>query len=216
MPFSASDLSALTSANGFTLWHYRTDDDRATVIALGYFEPAAPQLQPGDIVIVQAADATALVPIRGGTVAGGGIIVDGSGATPALLRSATLLVDVVLAATATARAIALDPPPGIVFEATSIEAGATVTGPILQVTFALRDADGADVAPPQTVPVAAGRAAASFATPAPASGYRISAVETADPTLFALSPPFVVAPAPRLLAEAGGRLLLETGADLLL
>jgi hypothetical protein len=216
MPFNAPDLAALTSANGFTLWHYRTDDDRATVLAPGYFAPAAPRLLAGDIVIVQAADATALVPIRGGTVAGDGVTVDGSGAAPALLRSATLLADVTLAAVATARSIALDALPGIVFEQTPIAAAATVVGPILQVTFALRDADGADVAPPQVVPVAAGRAAATFATPPVGSGYRVSAVDATDPALFALSPPFVVAPAPRLLAENDGRLLLENGAALLL
>jgi len=215
MPFNASDLAALTSANGFTLWHYRTEDDRASVLAPGYFAAAAQLLLPGDIVIVQASDATALVPIRGGTVAGEGVTVDGSGATPSLLRSATLLADVTLAAVATARSIALDPLPGIVFEQTPIAAAATVVGPILQVTFALRDAGGSDAAPPQVVPVTGGRAAASFATPPVASGYRVSAVDATDPALFALSPPFVVAPAPRLLAENEGRLLLENGAALL-
>jgi outer membrane protein assembly factor BamB len=35
MPFIASDLSALSAANGFTLWHYRTSDSRADTEAPG-------------------------------------------------------------------------------------------------------------------------------------------------------------------------------------
>ena len=88
MPFNASDLTALTAANGFTLWHYRTPDARALVVAPGYFAAAEPPLLPGDIIIVQAADATALVPIRGSALAGGGVTVDLAGLTPNLLRSA--------------------------------------------------------------------------------------------------------------------------------
>lgn len=216
MPFSPSDLSALTSANGFTLWHYRTLDERAEVLTAGYFAAASSQLLPGDIVIVQASDATAIVPIRGGTNAGDGLTVDNSGIAPALLRSATLAIDVALAANAVVRAIALDPVEGVVLEGAAVGIGATVTGPIAQVTFALRDSAGADAAPPQTVPVGGGRATAAFIMPSPASGYRFSAAEATDPTLFTLSQPFVVAPLPRLLAEAGGRLLLETGGQILL
>ena len=216
MPFLPSGLSALTTANGFTLWHYRTEDDRASVLAPGYFAPAATRLLPGDIVIVQAADATAMVPIRGGTLPGSGVTVDGSGATPALLRSATLGLDVMLSASATARAIQIDTLPATLFENDALPVGATITGPITQVTFALRNAAGADVWPAQTVPVAAGRAGATFVAPAPAGGYRIRVTETADPTLFAVSPPFAVAQPPRLLTEAGGRMLTEEGGLLLL
>jgi hypothetical protein len=216
MPFSPTRLAALTTANGFTLWHYRTEDDRATVLAPGYFAAAPTALLPGDVVIVQAADATALVPIRGGATAGGGVTLDGSGAAPALLRSARLRFGVTLAAAAVARAILLDPPPSRVLPGEALAAGATITGPVAQVTFALRNASGADAAPPQTVPVAGGRASAVFTAPAAADGYRIAAADVADPTLFALSPPFAVSPPPRLLTEAGGRLLTESGAVLLL
>lgn len=181
MPFLSSGLAALTTANGFTLWHYRTEDDRASVLAAGYFAPAAAQLQPGDIVIVQASDATALVPIRGGSLAGGGVTVDGSGGAPALLRSATLLADVVVAASAIARALVLDPPPVPLLPGDALVAGAAVTGPIAQVTFSFRTATGAEVAPPQTVPVLAGRAEASFTAPVPGGGYRLFAVDAADP-----------------------------------
>ncbi len=88
MPFSDSALSALTTANGFTLWHYRTQDDRAAVLAPGYFSAAAQRLLPGDIVIVQAADVHRAGAIRGGRCPLG-VTVDGSGSAPALLRSAT-------------------------------------------------------------------------------------------------------------------------------
>jgi hypothetical protein len=216
MPFSALGLSALTSANGFTLWHYRTEDLRATVLAPGYFAPAGAQLLPGDIVIVQALDSTALVPIRGGTIAGGGVTVDGSGGAPTLLRSASLVADLDLAAAAEPRAIVLDTIGEVLFEGDTLLAGATIIGPVLQVTFTLRTAAGADVAAPQTVAVAGGRAGASFAVPPPGGGYRLRATETADPTLSALSPPFAVTFPPRLLLETGGRMLLENGALLLL
>lgn len=216
MSFSASELSALTSANGFTLWHYRTADDRATVLSPGYFAAASQYLLPGDIVIVQAADATAMVPIRGGTLPGSGVTVDGSGAMPALMRSATLLVDVMLSAAATARAIQLDPLPTSLFENDPLVVGATVTGPITQVTFSLRNAGGAEVVPAKTVAVAAGRAGTTFTAPPPAGGYRIRAFDTGDATLATLSPPFAVTLPPRLLTEAGGGLMLENGALLLL
>lgn len=215
MPFSDSALSALTTANGFTLWHYRTQDDRAAVLAPGYFSAAAQRLLPGDIVIVQAADATALVPIRGGTLPGSGVTVDGSGSAPALLRSASLLAEVLLAATAVPRALTLDALPGSLVQGDALPAGASVTGPIVQVTFALLTATGSLAAPEQVVPVVAGRAGTSFAAPAMGSGFRIRAAETADPAFFTLSPPFVVSRAGRLTLEGGGSLLLETGAALL-
>lgn len=216
MPFLSSGLAALTTANGFTLWHYRTGDDRAAVLAPGYFALAATRLLPGDIVIVQAADATALVPIRGGPVAGGGVTVDGSGGAPALLRSATLRADVAVAAAAIARAIVLDPPPALLLPGDTLVAGAAITGPIVQVTIHFRTAAGTNVAPPQTVPVLAGRATASFTAPQPGGGYRLFAVDTADPLNASLSPPFAVTHPPRLLGESGGALLLESGAALLL
>jgi hypothetical protein len=216
MPFSALGLSALTSANGFTLWHYRTDEDRASVLAPGYFAPAAAQLLPGDIVIVQAIDATALVPIRGGTIAGGGVTVDGAGGAPSLLRSATLVADLDLAASATARAIVLDTIGALLFEGETLPVGATLTGPVAQVTFSLLTAGGAAAAAPQTVAVAGGRAVAAFTVPAPGGGYRLRAAETADPTLAVLSPPFAVTFPPKLLTEDGRRLLTESGALLLL
>lgn len=215
MPFLSSGLAALTTANGFTLWHYRTDDDRASVLAPGYFSSASNRLLPGDIVIVQAADATAMVPIRGGSIAGGGVTVDTSGGAPSLLRSATLSADVALSATAVPRSIVLDAPPVTLFTDDTLPTGATITGPISQITFYFRRSNGSEVAPAQTVPVVAGRATTAFVAPAPADGFHLLAVDAADPANFALSPPFAVAQPPHLLSEAGNRLLTESG-DMLL
>ena len=66
MPFIATNLSPLSAANGFTQWHYRTTDSRADTEAAGYFAPAVGRLRVGDIVLVQARDATTMLPIYGG------------------------------------------------------------------------------------------------------------------------------------------------------
>lgn len=216
MSFLPSGLSALTNANGFTLWHYRTEDSRTTVLAAGYFASAGVLLHPGDIVIVQASDATALVPIRGGSTTGGGVTVDSAGAAPALLRSATLPVEVAVAASATARAIVLDPPPSPLAQGDVFAAGASITGPITQIAFGFRTAAGVDVATPQMVAVVAGRAVTTFTAPVPAGGYRLFALDPSDASTAAVSPPFAVTQPPRLLSEASGLLLIESGGLLLL
>ena len=54
--FAIRNLSVLAYANGFTLWHYKTCDDRASVDAPGYFANAADMLASGDMVML--ADAT--------------------------------------------------------------------------------------------------------------------------------------------------------------
>ena len=41
MAYNSSNLSALTYANGFTLWHYKTNDTAAVVDTAGYFNNAA-------------------------------------------------------------------------------------------------------------------------------------------------------------------------------
>jgi hypothetical protein len=58
MAYSTKDLSALTYANGFTLWHYKTADAAATVDTSGYFNEAAAMLRVGDFVLVNAAVTT--------------------------------------------------------------------------------------------------------------------------------------------------------------
>ena len=59
MAYDASNLSALTYANGFTLWHYKTPDAAADVDASGYFNQAASMLRVGDFIFANAnVDAT--------------------------------------------------------------------------------------------------------------------------------------------------------------
>ncbi|KAA5605413.1 hypothetical protein F1188_10945 [Roseospira marina] len=51
MAFAPQDLSVLCYANGFTLWHYTTDDTAAAVTGARYFDPAAPYVRVGDVMI---------------------------------------------------------------------------------------------------------------------------------------------------------------------
>jgi hypothetical protein len=50
MAYDASNLSALTYANGFTLWHYKTPDTSAVVDSTGYFNGAAAMVRVGDFI----------------------------------------------------------------------------------------------------------------------------------------------------------------------
>lgn len=214
MPFSHLGLSALSTAGAFTLWHYVTTDERATVLTSGYFAPAALALRSGDVIILQAADATALIPVRTGSGAGPGIMLDTVGAALTLLRSATLPVGATLSARIVARAIAVGPLPTNLLPDDVFPVSATVTGPVARLVFSLRDAVGALIGAEQNVPVVAGSAGANFTAPSPGGGYRIRVVDAADARLVATSPPLAVANPPVLLTEAGQRLLLESGAGL--
>jgi hypothetical protein len=52
MAFSSRELSVLAYANGFTLWHYRTADPAADLIAPDYFRAADELLRPGDQIVL--------------------------------------------------------------------------------------------------------------------------------------------------------------------
>ncbi len=52
MPYDPTALHALSYANGFTLWHYRSADRTEAVDGSGYFDPAAPILRVGDFVFL--------------------------------------------------------------------------------------------------------------------------------------------------------------------
>lgn len=52
MAFKASDLSVLAYANNFTLWHYTTVDNTATIEGAGYFNNAADMLRVNDLMII--------------------------------------------------------------------------------------------------------------------------------------------------------------------
>ncbi len=54
MAYQSKNLSALGYANGFTLWHYRTDDLAAEVDNAGYFNPASRMVRVGDFILLNA------------------------------------------------------------------------------------------------------------------------------------------------------------------
>lgn len=54
MAYLPQNLSALSYANGFTLWHYRTSDAAGGLDDLGYFNGAAKMLRVGDFILVNA------------------------------------------------------------------------------------------------------------------------------------------------------------------
>ena len=54
MAYQPQNLSALSYANGFTLWHYRTPDLAADIDTTGYFNIAAGMLRPGDFIMCNA------------------------------------------------------------------------------------------------------------------------------------------------------------------
>lgn len=55
MAYDSNNLSALTYANGFTLWHYKTPDLATDVDTTGYFDEAASMLRVGDFVMANTA-----------------------------------------------------------------------------------------------------------------------------------------------------------------
>ena len=55
MSFAPRNLSVLAYANGFTLWHYRTQGDALLCVeAPGYFDDAVDMLASGDMLLVSA------------------------------------------------------------------------------------------------------------------------------------------------------------------
>jgi hypothetical protein len=54
MAYTSSGLSAISYANGFTLWHYRTADPAADVDNDGYFNAASKMLRVGDFMFVNS------------------------------------------------------------------------------------------------------------------------------------------------------------------
>ena len=89
---------------------------------------------------------------------------------------------------------------------------ATVTGPVSQVVFTVRDSGGAPVPPAKTIAVTNGRAVTSFPAPPIGTGYRVTAEAVQDPAVSAESRAFSVGPDLRLLLlEDDTRLLTEAG-----
>jgi hypothetical protein len=215
VPFSPASLNALIQTSAFALWHYRTTDSRAVVSAAGYFAPAAASLRAGDLMILQAADAMALVPLRSNGALGPGVTLDGAVGPVALLRAVSQGLRVSQAASAVVRTLLLAPLAAGILAGGSIPVSAAVTGPIAEVVFSLRDATGALIPPVHTVTVQDGVASATLAAPPAGSGYRIRVEDAADPVIAVTSPSFSVAPGVAfLLIETGDMLTTEAGARL--
>lgn len=51
MAYDPTNLSALSYANGFTLWHYKTIDGSSDVDTIGYFNDAAGMMRVGDFIL---------------------------------------------------------------------------------------------------------------------------------------------------------------------
>ena len=51
MSMNSKNLSVLAYSNGFTLWHYKTVDAKATVLASNYFNDVANIFNAGDVII---------------------------------------------------------------------------------------------------------------------------------------------------------------------
>lgn len=215
MPFVATNLSTLSAANGFTLWHYRTTDNRADTEAPGYFTPAADRVGVGDIILVQAIDGTTMLPVRYGNLTGAAVVLDASGAPPTIQRSANLPFSLTLTATPEARSITFDAFPAAIEPGASIPVAVTIQGNIGNVTFQLRNLAGTVLAT-LSAAVADRRASVLFPAQTPGGGYHIRAYNTADTTHAILSAPFAIGTPPRLLNEDGSILLLEQGGQLLL
>lgn len=59
MAFQAKNLSVLAYANGFTLWHYTTEDGAGDVDDAGYFDAAADVVRAGDMILANVDSAGA-------------------------------------------------------------------------------------------------------------------------------------------------------------
>lgn len=51
MAFQSKDLSVLAYANGFTLWHYATNDSSNQADTSQYFNGASDMLRVGDMIL---------------------------------------------------------------------------------------------------------------------------------------------------------------------
>jgi len=57
MAFALRNLSVLAYANGFTLWHYKSERDNLGVVSSkGYFADAADLLAAGDMLLVSSSE----------------------------------------------------------------------------------------------------------------------------------------------------------------
>ena len=62
MSFESKDLSVVAYANGFTMWHYETDDK--TIMEEGYFNDAANVMKVGDMLVANVSHGSTLLTVR--------------------------------------------------------------------------------------------------------------------------------------------------------
>lgn len=78
MSMNSKNLSVLAYANGFTLWHYRTEDSKAAVSVAGYFNPVANIFNVGDVIItsvdIEGNRETVMLTVKSNDV-GGAVVV---------------------------------------------------------------------------------------------------------------------------------------------
>ncbi|MFK7866500.1 MAG: hypothetical protein AB8B77_03575 [Alphaproteobacteria bacterium] len=60
MAFQSKNLSVISYANGFTLWHYASLDTGATMLEENYFGGASDALRSGDMILVNSDIANAI------------------------------------------------------------------------------------------------------------------------------------------------------------
>ncbi|MFL1461148.1 hypothetical protein ACI6QG_03015 [Roseococcus sp. DSY-14] len=215
MPFATNALVPLVQNGGFTMWLYRSDDLRADVAAPGYFNPAAARLRAGDLMLLVAADAMAMLPVRSNALTGPGVTLDGAVAPVALSRAVAQAFSITQAAQAVVRTVVLAPLLAGIVVGTAIPVQAQVHGPVQQVTVTLRDARGQVVPPAQTLGVSQGYVTTTLPTPPVGTGYRVRVEDPLDPAVAATSPAFNILPDLRLLlTEDGLRLAQEDGSVL--
>jgi hypothetical protein len=215
MPFIATNLVPLTQANGFTLWHYRSDDLRSVITAAGYFGAVATRFRPGDVMILQASDTLAIISFRSNATTGAGVVLDGAVVPIALTRTAAMPFRMTQAVAAIVRTIVLAPIVAGIIVGGSIPVQAQVNGPISEVIVSLRNASGQILPPTQRIAVSQGFANVAIPAPAIGTGYRIRVEDAADPEIAATSASFSVLPDFRfVLQQDGARLLQEDGSKL--
>ncbi|MDB5412002.1 MAG: hypothetical protein JWR10_337 [Rubritepida sp.] len=215
MSFIATDLMPLIQTARFNLWHYRSADLKATITTPGYFAAAIGRLQAGDVMIVQSADAMAILPLRSNVGIGPGVTLDGAVTPIALTRAVAQTLRMVQAAGAVVTTIILAPLLAGVIMGAAIPVSAQVIGPITEIVVTLRNGQGQIVPPSQTVLVQQGYVTTTIATPAVGNGYRIQLEDGHDQGITVTSRTFNILPDLHLmLAEGGTKLLQEDGAAL--
>lgn len=66
MAFQNRNLSVIAYANGFTLWHYKTNEEKIGDIKASaeYFKPVADLMASGDIIMLNCVDGSAILCVK--------------------------------------------------------------------------------------------------------------------------------------------------------